>query len=149
MPGDVIVSIREGVNRVGLRQCTVYGSIASELSDEQKSEIYVSRKLFHDLLTAALETVSVDEDWYKEKYPDFYHQLLHGHFESAKEHYVRFGFYEDRIPHPIKVDPEFYVQEYPDTQRLAGDITALQEHFESYGFKEGRIPYAGWSLSAI
>lgn len=133
---------------VDLRQCALYGALASELSktDDAKAPVSVPRHLFRDLLTAALDTVPVDEEWYKEKYPDFYAQLLHGHFENAKEHYIRYGFFEDRIPHPIKIDPEFYTREYPDIQRLAGDVAALQDHFESYGFKEGRLPYEGWSL---
>jgi hypothetical protein len=136
----------EALKRLRLRQCTAYGSFASELNDDQKVAVSVPRQLFQGLLTAALEAVPVDEDWYKEKYPDFYAQLLRGHFESAKDHYMRFGFFEDRMPHPITVDPDFYVTEYPDTQKLAGDLVAIQDHFESYGFKEGRLPYPGWSL---
>ncbi len=138
------------VKHVGLRQCALYGALAREFSktDDPKSPVSMPRQLFRDLLSVALEAVVVDEEWYKEKYPDFYAQLVHGNFESAKDHYIRYGFFEDRIPHPIKIDPEFYTREYPDTRRLAGDVAALQEHFESYGFKEGRLPYAGWRLSA-
>jgi hypothetical protein len=131
-----------------LRQCALYGALASELSktDDAETPVSVPRHLLRNLLSIALEAVAVDEGWYREKYPDFYAQFLHGHFESAKAHYIRYGFFEDRIPHPIKIDPEFYVREYPDIRTLAGNVDALQDHFETYGFKEGRRPYEGWSL---
>ena len=59
-----------------------------------------------DLLTA----VPVDQTWYRTAYPDVVKELDDG--TSAVYHYARQGYFEDRMPFDITVDPEWYVSRY-------------------------------------
>jgi hypothetical protein len=103
----------------------------------------------HDILRMLMENVYVDEKWYMEPYKDVTDAIQAGIFPSAREHYIRIGYFEDRMPHYIVVNAEWYLTANPDVaegirQRL---IKSTDEHFQIAGFKEGRLPYAGWSLT--
>jgi hypothetical protein len=101
-----------------------------------------------DLLRILITRVEVDEKWYLATYSDVAAAVKNGALNSAHEHYVRAGYFENRMPGPIQVNEDWYTEEYPDVLSAirAGAVKTGQEHFERNGFKEGRLPYAGWSL---
>jgi hypothetical protein len=109
-------------------------------------ELLESRLL--ELLQMLLNGVNVDEKWYLTKYPDVAEAVQAGDMKSAREHYIRSGYFENRMPGPIRVDEGWYKAEYPDVSAAikSGAFKNGQQHFERSGFKEGRLPAAGWSL---
>jgi len=103
---------------------------------------------FHELLRYLLVQVEVDEKWYLSTYDDVRDAVRSGDLESARDHYIRAGFFENRMPRPVNVDEEWYLREYPDVADAIrnGAFPSARAHFERDGFREGRLPRAGWSL---
>jgi hypothetical protein len=101
-----------------------------------------------ELLRILVAKVDVDEKWYLANYADVASAIKSGELKSAREHYIRSGFFENRLPARIEVDEDWYTDEYPDVAAAirAGAFKSGQQHFELNGFKEGREPYSGWSL---
>ena len=101
-----------------------------------------------ELLQTMLARVRVDEPWYLATYPDVAEAVQKGTLKSAHDHYIRSGYFENRLPSAIRVDENWYIATYPDvmTAIKSGHVKNGQQHFESNGFKEGRLPTAGWSL---
>ena len=105
---------------------------------------------FRDLLKRELGRIRFDEHYYLRMYADVADAVASGLFSDAHQHYVEFGYFEDRLPYQVEVDSAFYFRTYPDIREeiAAGTIRSTQEHFELYGYKEGRLPKEGWSLVA-
>ncbi|EBW1603749.1 hypothetical protein C9W97_24600 [Salmonella enterica subsp. enterica serovar Enteritidis] len=116
--------------------------------DDENSQIMISEDLFRDLLKHAVEK-SFDERWYLLSNPDVGRAVRGGRFKSGLEHYLEFGFYENRLPYSIIVDEDFYIQQNPDIRDAlaAGVIEHPQDHFNQIGYKEGRLPSEGWRLT--
>jgi hypothetical protein len=123
-----------------------YSSLTDSHTDGHHVE--VSEKQLRLLLTVLLHHVEVDEDWYRSANDDVDRAIAAGKFKSAKEHYVVAGYYEDRMPRPIRVDENWYLDAYPDVAQAirAGAWRSAQEHFTAVGFREGRLPRPNWSL---
>lgn len=102
------------------------------------------------MLRPIIGQIQVDEDYYLRRNPDVLDKVRVGELHSAKQHYVSFGYFEDRFPRAIPVDETWYLAEYPDVQEAVsgGSFISARQHFEQEGFKEGRLPSEGWSLSA-
>lgn len=103
---------------------------------------------FLELIHQLLLQVEVDEDWYLASYRDVDDAFRSGELKSARAHYVRAGYFENRFPRPVRVDEQWYLAEYPDVADAiqSGAFLSASQHFERDGFREGRLPYAGWSL---
>ncbi|MCW8306171.1 hypothetical protein AruPA_03910 [Acidiphilium sp. PA] len=115
----------------------------------ERSIEVVERRL-RQLLTPILETVDVNEEYYRKMNPDVDEKIKAGELKSAKAHYTLAGYYEDRLPRPIIVDETWYLTEYPDVAEAVARkyfISATQ-HFNLEGFREGRLPAAGWTLAS-
>lgn len=95
-----------------------------------------------------LEFVSVDEDWYLNRHQDVITAIKNGQIKSAKDHFIKFGYFEGKLPYPIQVDEQFYLERYPDVKAAvsSGIIPDAQTHFLMAGAEEGRAPYEGFSL---
>ncbi|WP_166144823.1 hypothetical protein [Methylosinus sp. RM1] len=111
-------------------------------------EIVIPKEAFLHLLKAAIANVRFDELWYLEKYEDVQSALALKLLSSAKQHYLLYGYFEDRLPYAIKVDEKFYLAENPDVREAveSGAFKDGQEHFDLHGFAEGREPYQGFQL---
>lgn len=109
-------------------------------------ELLESRLL--ELLQTMLARVRVDKSWYLATNPDVADAVKAGSLQSARDHYVRAGYFENRMPTAIRVDESWYTTTYPDVSAAikSGLVENGQQHFERDGFKEGRLPTAGWSL---
>lgn len=101
-------------------------------------------ELMRDLLSLTI----VDEAWYLDRYPDVAHAVKSGGFHNGKEHYIRAGYFENRLPRPVTVDEGWYLETYPDVAKAVRNNLqgSASSHFFSIGFLEGRLPYAGWSV---
>jgi hypothetical protein len=104
--------------------------------------------LLLDLCNMMLSDVRVDEAFYFERYPDVAHAVRAGRCGSAKDHYLKTGFFEGRQPFLITVDRQFYLDTNPDVKAgvAIGNFESAQTHFDMAGWKEGRSPSAEFSL---
>jgi hypothetical protein len=125
-----------------------FGSLVRPPDDGNWRIVEVSEDRLKRLLTIAASSVVVDEAWYLNTYGDVVDAIRLGAVASAKEHYCKYGYFEDRLPRHIAVDETWYIEEYPDVAEAiqAGEARSAQGHFEADGFKEGRRPYADWML---
>ena len=96
------------------------------------------------IISNLLIAVEVDEEWYKQTYPDVAQAIASGTEKSAKQHFITSGYFEGRLPKKITVDEAFYCATYPDvaTGIEEGFFDSAQEHFDQAGVKEGRLPFA-------
>jgi len=96
----------------------------------------------------ALMVKKFDEAWYLSKYPDVKEAVKRGAVPSGRQHYVQFGYYENRLPSAIVVNEKWYLETYPDVSEAirAGIYKSGQAHFEQAGFREGRMPHATFQL---
>lgn len=101
-----------------------------------------------ELMRELLSLAVVDEAWYLNRYPDVANAIKAGGFCSGKEHYIRAGYFENRLPRPITVDEKWYLETYPDVAEAvrANLQSSASSHFLNMGFLEGRLPHAGWSV---
>ncbi len=97
---------------------------------------------FMDVIKLMLRAVDVNEDWYRQRYPDVGQAIDAGTYKSAKHHFVEEGYFEDRLPYEFGVDEEWYKTNYPDiaSGMQAGALGSSKEHFLAHGYREGRLP---------
>ncbi|MGJ8560380.1 MAG: hypothetical protein ACSHX3_09110 [Litorimonas sp.] len=115
--------------------------------DEGLDTISISREGFKTLLASHIEATTHDFDssWYLKQYPDIAKSIASGAIESAKSHYIKYGYVEGRLPGFKNVNFEDYIERYPDISSRIGHIkgkkreAAALEHFVEYGYKEGRV----------
>jgi hypothetical protein len=114
--------------------------LSKQLND---GSIELTQDQLFELIRGLLTSIVVDEEWYQVKYPDVAEAVKAGLVRSAKEHFIRSGYFEGRRPGKVLVDDEFYVATYPDAAEGIefGDFVSAQEHFERHGWTEGRLPY--------
>ena len=108
----------------------------------------VEQHFFYDCMRAIIKNLYVDEVWYKSKYDDVGYAIENRLVSHAKEHYVRSGYYEHRLPYEIRVDVPWYLDTYSDVTELikSSHFSSAEQHFELAGYREGRLPYAGFEL---
>lgn len=115
--------------------------------DDSRRVVSMPWDLFADLLRSSIAPV-FDEKWYLERNPDVRRAIKSGTVQTALDHYIEHGFYENRMPYAIKVDEKYYIEKYEDVKTAVENATfpGAQEHFEENGFREGRLPTEGWRL---
>lgn len=111
----------------------------------------VSRDFLVELLAPALRRIRFEEGFYRRQYADLAEAEARGLIADLHDHYLRFGFFEDRLPCHVEVDGGFYAREYPDVAVaiLENRVASAQAHFEGVGFREGRLPSRGWSFADL
>ena len=114
------------------------------------SEVYlaVDREFFFKCFGEIIANISIDEVWYLKKYRDVAEAIEQGIVAGPKNHYVRFGYYEHRLPYRIEVDDSWYLAEYPDVKAAVEkrQFASGQAHFDAIGFREGRLPSRNFTL---
>jgi hypothetical protein len=127
-----------------------FGSLTGLGTSPNVRRVEVVEAHLRNLLDAALKDVVVDENWYREAYPDVDEAIRDGIIVSARAHYLTAGYFEDRLPHPMVVDEEWYLDQHPDVKSaVSRGYFSAQQHFEVSGYREGRIPYAGWKIKSM
>ena len=114
--------------------------------DEKEDTVSISRHAMSELLSLYVSTniTDFDEDWYKRTYPDVSKAVKNGIVKSAKEHFFKYGFFEDRLPSIRKIDIEKYLRKNPDVNSKFGHLNkkerklAVLKHIVDYGYSEGR-----------
>lgn len=112
------------------------------------SYMAVEYNFFVNLIGDMVRRVVVDEDWYMRRYPDVREAIASGTYTDATGHYIRHGYFENRLPYAIQVDEPWYLNTYEDIGEAVrtGVFDTGQGHFEEVGFREGRLPYPNFSL---
>ena len=114
-----------------------------------KDKYTVQKDIFFDLLRSLVSnSVEFDQRYYINKYPDVANAIKSKIIKSAKDHYVKTGYFESRLPYKIIVDEKYYFDQNPDVEQAVkkGEISSAQDHFENTGFLEGRLPFCEFSL---
>jgi hypothetical protein len=118
---------------------------------ESADYVAVGQHFFNSILRPFIRRIRLDEAWYLDTYPDVRQAIAERTVSDAGDHYERFGYFEHRLPYPIKVKEDWYLREYPDV----GDAIARrifpsgQVHFQLNGFREGRIPYPHFRFDLV
>ncbi|MBX9594598.1 MAG: hypothetical protein K2X46_09560, partial [Roseomonas sp.] len=76
----------------------------------------VDQYLLYDLMLPHLKAVPFDEAWYLEAYPDVRDAIAGNLVASARHHYVRYGYYEHRLPRRVEVDETWYLETHKDVR---------------------------------
>lgn len=105
--------------------------------------VNVSYEDFVKILKRMIVGVEVDEAWYLRTYDDIAKAIRDGIVRSAQQHFVDDGYFEGRLPFPMRVDDRWYLSEYPDVADSVrkGTILSPQGHFDEDGYREGRLPF--------
>lgn len=106
-------------------------------------QVNVSYEKFIGLLRTLIRGIEVDEAWYARTYEDIGQAIRDGVVKSARQHFIDDGYFEGRLPFPIRIDERWYLQENPDVADSVrkGVIASAQEHFDKDGYREGRLPF--------
>jgi hypothetical protein len=95
-----------------------------------------------EILTEMLKAAPFDEQWYLNQYPDVAQAVESGEIASAREHYIRFGYFEGRLPGLNGFDFQAYCALYPDLEDILVEPESdgkAKAHFIEYGYREGRL----------
>jgi hypothetical protein len=113
--------------------------------------VAVDKNHLVDFMKPLLRSIFVDAEWYVSNYPDIAQAIAGGVVGTAAEHYATFGYYEHRMPYPIKVDEPWYLAQYSDVSEAVGKdlFPSAHEHYYLVGFKEGRLPHANFTLKLL
>jgi len=110
--------------------------------------VAVDRHFLINALRPWLLRIRLDEPWYLANNPDIAESVQEGILSDAREHYVRHGFFEHRMPYRIVPDERWYLDQYADVRASVeqGKIPSGQWHFDEMGFREGRLPFPHFAL---
>lgn len=124
------------------------GTSRAEL--ERAEEVTIPTQLLHFLMQIAVAHADFNEAGYLQQNPDVAAALQSGTIESARLHYVGFGYFEGRSGATPEVDEGWYLQAYPDVGSAvrSGRIGSAAEHFSVIGAAEGRSPNVRYTQDA-
>jgi hypothetical protein len=113
--------------------------------------VAVDRYFFNECIGPLISKIMLDEQWYLQKYSDVRQAIAKKMVRNAKDHFVRFGYFEHRLPYYIEVQEDWYLEQYTDIRRAIGqrEFESGQEHFEASGFREGRMPHPHFELAMM
>lgn len=105
--------------------------------------VNVSYEEFVKLLKLLIAGIEVDEAWYLRTYEDIAKAIREGTIASARRHFIDDGYFEGRLPFPIRVDERWYLQHNADIADSVrkGVVPNGQTHFDEDGYREGRLPF--------
>lgn len=106
--------------------------------------VNMSYEDFIKIIKMMIAGVEISEEWYTRTYEDIGKAIRDGGVKSAQRHFVEDGYFEGRMPFPIRVDEKWYLQQYPDVAESVrrGVVASAQVHFDEDGYREGRLPFA-------
>jgi hypothetical protein len=109
---------------------------------ERGGSVEIPVSLLRLLLQIALAAADFDEEEYLRANPDVAKAIAQGEVESAKLHYIVYGYFEGRQGAGPEVDEKWYLQAYPDVATAVREnkIPSATDHFQAVGAGEGRSP---------
>ena len=120
-----------------IRRMAQVATVAGEL------RVSLSYDDFIKLLRLMISGIEVDEAWYLQQHEDIARAVAAGAVASAKQHFVDDGYFEGRLPFPMKIDERWYLEHNPDVAESVrkGLVSSAQQHFTDDGYREGRLPH--------
>lgn len=117
---------------------------------ETNADVTIPAQLFRFLMQIAVAHADFNEAGYLEANADVAQALDTGAIESARLHYVGFGYFEGRHGATPEVDEGWYLKTYPDVGSAVrtGRIASASEHFSVVGAAEGRSPNVRYAQDA-
>jgi hypothetical protein len=106
--------------------------------------VTLPRVVMEALLRRVFAGKSFDAKWYLATYPDVREAIASKVVDDAVSHFVRFGYYEGRLPAAADVDVAWYESQYQDVAAAikAKKVSDARQHFMRDGHKEARSPNA-------
>jgi len=113
-----------------------------------KTHLAVEKHFLANRLHNYISSIFLDAKWYFDTYPDVKAAFGKRGPPGAKEHFVKFGYFEHRMPYFIQIDEPWYCSKHEDVERAVSEqrFPNGQAHFEALGYAEGRLPYPGFTL---
>jgi hypothetical protein len=109
----------------------------------EASQVTMSYENMQRLIRTLLSVVEVDRAFYLSRNPDVVEGIRLGTISSAQQHFIDHGYFEGRLPYPIRVDEAWYRKTHSDVEKTLGDkFVSGQAHFDGPGYSEGRTPFA-------
>jgi hypothetical protein len=95
-----------------------------------------------EMIKTLLRCIDFDEEWYLKTYPDIAEAVKEGRIESGRWHFLENGYFEGRLPAPVKIDEKWYLKNNPDVAVAVkeGIVASAEAHFRETGYFEGRLP---------
>ena len=95
---------------------------------------------FVQLIRRLIADVPVDDGLYSARYQDIAEGINQGTVASPKSHFVNDGYFEGRMPFPIRVDERYYLTQNPGVADYVrrGVLESGQQHFDENGYRETR-----------
>jgi len=117
---------------------------------KNETTVTVPIKLFRFLLQIAVANGDFNEPGYLAANPDVADAVRSGTIESARLHYIGFGYFEGRQGGTPEVDERWYLRSYPDVASAvkAGRVSSAREHFAMAGATEWRSPSPRYEADA-
>jgi hypothetical protein len=115
------------------------------------AEVTIPMGLFQFLLQLAVANGDFNEVGYLKENPDVAEAVESGEIESARLHYIGFGYFEGRLGATPDVDERWYLRSYPDVGAAvkAGRLSSAREHFTLTGAAEWRSPSPRYENDAL
>jgi hypothetical protein len=125
------------------------GTSRTEL--EGAAQVTVPAGLFRFLLQLAVANGDFNEAGYLQANPDVAEAVQDGAVESARLHYIGYGYFEGRQGATPEVDERWYLRSYPDVGSAvrAGRLSSATEHFQIVGASEWRSPSMRYENDAL
>jgi hypothetical protein len=116
-----------------------------------QTHYYVEKFFLAQCLGGYISNIYVDEKWYLSTYRDVARAVEKDETLTARDHYTRWGYFENRMPYEIKINEGWYRSNYKDVEQAVAEkkFPNAQDHFDRVGYLEGRLPYAGFSLRSV
>lgn len=118
--------------------CRILGIRA--IPSEGTSMVSVDAEGLRWLISTLVEKQCIDESWYQENNPDVAGAIMAKDIASCRDHFIRTGYFEGRLPAPLAYDEAWYLGRYPDVATAVrnGDIPDGKTHYLQSGWREGR-----------
>lgn len=147
-------NLDRGMDGVGRDARVVLGSLAKREAGHSAGEGELccgGQAVLENCLRAYINKIFVDESWYLDAHPDVADAVRQGVIKTAKDHYVAFGYTENRQPYNMTVEEDWYLDQYRDVREAveSGVFGSAQEHFNTVGYKEGRHPHPAFALKTV
>ena len=118
--------------------CRILGIRA--IPSEGTSMVSVDAEGLRWLISTLVDKQCIDESWYQENNPDVAGAIMAKDIASCRDHFIRTGYFEGRLPAPLAYDEAWYLGRYPDVATAVrnGDIPDGKTHYLQSGWREGR-----------
>jgi hypothetical protein len=129
----------------GLRQPIPFSEIKAALQVVPalgSLRVEIEQERFLEFVRRLLESVPVDDAWYRATYSGATKMIAAGEFRSSLDHYTQRGYFEGLLPFNVDMEPEWYLSQYSEVREVVerGAFKSPQYHFVRAGYNAGYSP---------